>query len=103
MVCFAIATAEVKDKHPKRSPLEPGGPEILVEMSFVWDDAAKIKETYKKLKTVQIGDYIDQSNEILKDIRVDVDEEDEEDWNHCFCIPLYYDEILRIFWKKMFS
>ena len=34
----------------------------------------KMKE---KLETVQIGDYTYQSNEILREMRVDVDEEDE--------------------------
>ena len=32
----------------------------------------------EKLETVQIGDYTDQSNEILKEMRVNVDEEDKE-------------------------
>ena len=45
-------------------------------MSIVWDDAVKIKKIKEKLKTVQIGNYTDQSNEILRELRVDVDEEE---------------------------
>ena len=52
-----------------------GGLEYIVR-----DDAVKIK----KRKT-------DQSNEILREMRVDIDEED------CFCVSLYCDEILVIF------
>ena len=46
----------------------------------------------------QIGDYTDQSNEILREMGVDVDDEDDESWN--FYISLYFDEILVIFWRK---
>ena len=74
----AIITVEGKGERPKRSPLVQGGLKILVEMSVVWDDAVKIKKKKKKLVAVQIGDYTDQSNEILRKMRVDVDEEDEE-------------------------
>ena len=74
----AIIIAEVKDELPKRSPLVQGGLEILIEMSIVWDNAVKIKKRKEKLETVKIGDYTDQSNEILREIRVDIDEEDEE-------------------------
>ena len=52
--------------------------EIVIEMSVVSDDAVKIKKIKEKLRTVQIEDYIDQSNKILKEMRVDIDEEDEE-------------------------
>ena len=38
------------------------------------------KKITKKLETVQIGDYEHQSNEILREIRVDIDEEHEESW-----------------------
>ena len=55
-----------------------GGLEILIEMSVVWDDAVKIKKLKEKLETVQIGDYTDPSNEIVREMRVNVDEEDEE-------------------------
>ena len=72
----AIITAEVKDERRNRSPLAQGGLEILIEMSIVWDDAVKIKKIKEKLKTVQIGNYTDQSNEILRELRVDVDEEE---------------------------
>ena len=74
----AIITAEVKDERPKRSPLVQGGLEILIEMSIVRKDAVKINKRKEKLETVQIGDYTDQSNEILREMRADVDEEDEE-------------------------
>ena len=47
-------------------------------MSVVWDDAVKIKKLKEKLETVQIGDYTDPSNEIVREMRVNVDEEDEE-------------------------
>ena len=47
-------------------------------MSIVWGDTVKMKKIKEKLETVQIGDYTDQSNEILREMRVDVDEEDEE-------------------------
>ena len=40
----AFITAEVKDKHPQRSPLTQGGLEIIIEMSIVWDDAVKKKK-----------------------------------------------------------
>ena len=40
----AIITAEIKNERPKRSPLVPGGLEILIEMSIVWNDAVKIKK-----------------------------------------------------------
>ena len=66
-------------------------------MSTLWDDTVKIKKRKEKLKTVQIGDYTDQSNQILREMRVDVDEEDEESRKDCFCISLYCDEILVIF------
>ena len=49
------------------------------------------KQRKEKLETFQIGDYTDQSNEILREMRVDIDEED------CFCVSLYCDEILVIF------
>ena len=52
--------------------------EIVIEMSVVSDDAVKIKKIKEKLRTVQIEDYADQSNKILKEMRVDIDEEDEE-------------------------
>ena len=32
----------------------------------------------EKLETVHVGDYTDQSNKIQREMRVDVDEEDEE-------------------------
>ena len=32
----------------------------------------------QKLETVQIGDYTDQSNKILREMRVDVDEDEKE-------------------------
>ena len=76
MRCGAIITVEVKNEHPKRSPLVQGGLEILIETSIVWDDAFKIRKIKEKLETVQIGDYTYQSNEILREMRVDVDEED---------------------------
>ena len=63
----------------------------------------KIKKAKGKLETVQIGDYTDQSNEILREMRVHVDEEDEESWKDCFYISLYRDKLLVIFWKKYFS
>ena len=52
--------------------------EIVIEMSVVSDDAVKIKKIKEKLRTVQIEDYADQSNKILKEMGVDIDEEDEE-------------------------
>ena len=55
-----------------------GGLEILTEMSIEWNDAVKIKKRNEKLETVHIGHYTDQSNEILREMRVDVDEEDQE-------------------------
>ena len=75
---LVIITAELKDERPKRSPLVQGGLEILIETSIIWDDTVKIKKTKEKLETVQIGDYTDQSIEILREIRVHVDEEDQE-------------------------
>ena len=47
--------------------LAQGGLEILIEMSIVWDDAVKIKKVKEKLKTVEIGNFTDQSNEILRE------------------------------------
>ena len=41
-----------------------------------------------KLETVQKGDYTDQSNEILREMRVDVDEEHDKSWKGCFCISM---------------
>ena len=73
-----IITAQVMDEHPKRSPLVQGGLEILIEMSIVRDDAAKTTKRKEKLETVQIGDYTDQSNKILREMRADVDKEDKE-------------------------
>ena len=74
-----IITAEVKDEWPKRSPLVHGGLETLIEMSIVWDDAVKINKNKKnKLETAQTGNHTNQSNKILKKMRLDVDEEDEE-------------------------
>ena len=63
-----IITAEVMDEHPKRSPLVQGGLEILIAMSIVWDDVVKIIKRKEKLETVQIGDYTDQSNKILREM-----------------------------------
>ena len=54
----------------------------------------------EKLEAVQIGDYTDQNNKILRKMRVDVNEEDQESWKDCLRISLYCDEILLIFWKK---
>ena len=39
---------DVKDEHPKRSPLVQGELKILIEMSLVLDDAVKIKKEKKK-------------------------------------------------------
>ena len=51
--------------------------------------------SYKaKQETVKRGNYANQRNKILRDMSVDVDEEDNE---NCFCISLYCDEILLIF------
>ena len=55
-----------------------GGLEILIARSIVWDDAVRIKKIKQKLEIVQIGDYTDQSSKALREMRVDVDEEDEE-------------------------
>ena len=78
----AIIRAEVKDKRPKKSPLVQGGLEILIGMSVMWDDAVKIKIIKEKLETVQIGDQsrpnTDHSSEILREMRIDADEKDEE-------------------------
>ena len=63
-----IITAEVMDEDPKRSPLVQGGLEILIAMSIVWDDVVKIIKRKEKLETVQIGDYTDQSNKILREM-----------------------------------
>ena len=75
----AIITVDVQDDHPKRSPLVQGGLEILIKTSFVWDDAVKIETLRKKLGSIQVGEYEDESNEILKQMRVDVDEEGDDD------------------------
>ena len=82
-ICYAlrygnIATAEGKDELPKRLALVQRGLEILIEMSILWNDTVKIKKLKEKLETVQIGDYTDQSNKVLKEMGVDVDEEDKE-------------------------
>ena len=63
-----IITAEVMDEHPRRSPLVRGGLEILIAMSIVWDDVVKIIKRKEKLEIVQIGDYTDQSNKILREM-----------------------------------
>ena len=63
-----IITAQVMDEHPKRSPLVQGGLEILIAMSIVWDDVVKIIKRKEKLETVQIRDYTDQSNKILREM-----------------------------------
>ena len=42
-------------------------------MSIVWDDAVKKKKAKEKLATVEVRDYTDQSNEILRKMRIDVD------------------------------
>ena len=55
-------------------------------MSIVWGDTVKMKKIKEKLETVQIRDYTDQSNEILREMRVDVNEEDEASRKGCFCI-----------------
>ena len=56
-----------------------GGLKIFIKMSFVWDSAVKIETLKKKLDSVQIREYVDESNEILKEMRVDVDEEEDDD------------------------
>ena len=72
----AIITAEVNDERPKRSPLVQGGLGILIEMFIVWMMLSN-RGLYRP-KQRNIGDYTDQSNEILREMRVDVDDEDEE-------------------------
>ena len=46
-----------------------------------------------KQETVKRGNYANQRNKILRDMSVDVDEENNE---NCFCISLHCDEILLI-------
>ena len=60
------------------------------------------KKRQEKLQTVEIGNYTDQRNEILREMRVNVDEEDEESRKGCYCISLHCNEVLVISWKKMF-
>ena len=55
-----------------------GGLEILIQVFIVRDDAVKIKKIKEKLENAQIGDYTHQSNEVLREMRIDVDEEDKE-------------------------
>ena len=50
-----MITAEVKNVHPKISPLVQGGLVITIELSIVWDEAVKIKTLKAKLETVKLG------------------------------------------------
>lgn len=54
-----------------------GGLEILIEKSIIWYDAVNIHKIKEELETVQIGDYTDQNKKILREMRVDVDEDEE--------------------------
>ena len=44
----------------------------------MWCCRNKKKESKEKLEAVQVGDYTDQNNKFLREMRVDVGEEDEE-------------------------
>ena len=73
-----MITAEVKNVYPKISPLLQGGLEITIQLSIVWDEAVKIKTLKVKLETVKLGDFTDESKEILKEMGVDAEENDAE-------------------------
>ena len=68
----AITSAEVKNICPKRSPLVQDGLEISIEMSIMRAGVEKIEKLKIKPGNVKIGNYIDISFEILKEIGVDV-------------------------------
>ena len=53
-----------------------GGLEILIEKSIIWHDAVNVQKI-EELETVQIGDYTDQNKKILREMRVDVVEDEE--------------------------
>ena len=54
-----------------------GGLEILIEKSIIWHDAVNVQKIKEELETVQIGYYTDQNKKILREMRVDVVEDEE--------------------------
>lgn len=59
-----------------------GGLETSIERSLIWDDVDKSEnikreqDTQETRKTGKIGNYIDESKDILKEMRFDLGEED---------------------------
>ena len=82
----ADVTARVIDTRPKRSPLIQGGVEILIMVNVEWDNADGIRTLKEKVESVNfpVGEdeeYKDDSNEILKSIGVEEEEESDNDSN----------------------
>ena len=77
-------TARAINTRLKRSPLIQGGVEILIMVNVEWDNADGIRTLKEKVESVNfpVGEeYKDDSNEILKSIGVEEEEESDSDSN----------------------
>jgi len=73
---------EVHKKKHMASPLLQGGLEIPIKVSVTWDCPDKLSILVAKVKEVEypmIGEYIDNSKEILHELGVEIDEESGDD------------------------
>ena len=82
----ADVTASVIDTRPKRSPLMQGEVEILIMVNVEWDNADGIRILKEKVESgnFPVGEdeeYKDDSNEILKSIGAEEEEESDSDSN----------------------
>ena len=70
------------------SPLLQVGKEIPIKVSVTWDYPEKLSILVAKVKEIecpQIREYIDNSNEILRGIGVEIDEESGNDGDDSYC------------------
>ena len=74
----AAISGKVLDPNPVRSPLVQGGLEILLELTIAWNDFRKLDILRKKMLSVVLSDYDDESREILRTMGVP-DNEAEDD------------------------
>ena len=75
----AYLSAEVQDPVPRRSPLEQGGLEILLELTVSLEDFEKLKGLRRKISSITFHDYQDDSKGILKKMGVEENEKSSED------------------------
>ena len=82
----ADVTARVINTRQKCTPLIQGGVEILIMVNVEWDNADGIRTLKEKVESLNFpvdedGEYKDDSNEILKSIGVEEEEESNSDSN----------------------